>query len=84
MKRVKVVSTCAGLIVLAAVACSQSKNDEGTIKPPINKPAPTATSQQAAAGEPTAPASNKPGAAPTSSPTPAAPAPPPLVLPGKV
>jgi hypothetical protein len=83
MKRVKVVSTCAGLIVLAAVACSQSKNDEDTIKPSINKPAPTATSQQAAAGDPTAPASTKPAAAPTS-PSAPAPPPPPLVLPGKV
>jgi hypothetical protein len=80
MNRVKLVSTCAGLVVLAAVACSHAKTDEDTIKPPINKPAPTATSQQAAAGDPTAPAA----AAPTSSSAPATPAPPPLVAPGKV
>jgi hypothetical protein len=80
MKRVKFVSTCAGLIVLAAVGCSHSKSDDDTIKPSINKPAPTATSQQAAAGDPTAP----PAAAPTSSSAPASPAPPPLVVPGKV
>jgi hypothetical protein len=79
MKRVKLVSTCAGLVLLAAVACSHSKGeDEDTIKPPVNKPAPTPTSQQAAAGDPTAPA-----AAPGSSSAPAAPAPPPLVPPGK-
>jgi hypothetical protein len=83
MKRVKLVSTCGGLIVLAAVACSHSKNDEDTLKPSVNKPAPAATSQQAAAGDPTAP-SSKPAAGPTSSSTPATPAPPPLVLPGKV
>jgi hypothetical protein len=80
MNRVKLVSTCAGLVVLAAVACSHSKNDEDTIKPPINKPAPTATSQQAAAGDPTAPAA----AGPASSSAPATPAPPPVVAPGKV
>jgi hypothetical protein len=80
MKRVKLVSTCAGLIVLAAVACSHSKNDDDdTIKPSINRPAPTATSQQAAAGDPTAP----PAAVPTSSSAPATPAPPPVVVPGR-
>jgi hypothetical protein len=82
MKRVKLVSTYAGLIVLAAVACSHSTNDEGTVKAPIKKPTSTATSQQAGAGDPTAPASTKPATAPTSSSTPAAP--PPLLLPGKV
>ena len=79
MKRVKLISTCAGLIVLTAVGCSHPKNDEDTVNPSVNKPAPTATSQQAAAGDPTAPAS----AAPTSS-APAAPPPPPKVAPGKV
>jgi hypothetical protein len=80
MNRVKLVSTCAGLVVLGAVACSHPKNDEDTIRPSINKPAPTGTSQQAAAGDPTAPAA----AGPTSSSAPATPAPPPVVLPGKV
>jgi len=57
MKRVKLISTCAGLIVVAAVGCSHPKNDEDTVHPSVNKPAPTPTSQQAAAGDPTAPAS---------------------------
>ncbi len=79
MKRVKLISTCAGLIVLAAVGCSHPKNDEETVHPSVNKPAPTPTSQQAAAGDPTAPAS-----APPSSSAPATPPPPPMVTPGKV
>jgi hypothetical protein len=79
MKRVKLISTCAGLIVLAAVGCSHSKNEEDTVHPSVNKPAPTPTSQQAAAGDPTAPAS-----APPSSSAPATPPPPPMVSPGKV
>lgn len=78
MKRVKLLSTCAGLIVLAAVGCSHSKNDEETIHPTVNKPAAAPTSQQAAAGDPTAPAS-----APPSSSAPATPPPPPMVTPGK-
>jgi PknH-like extracellular domain len=81
MKQVKLISACAGLIVLTAVGCSHPKNDEETLNPSVNKPAPTATSQQAAAGDPTAP----PAAAPTSSPAPpATPAPPAAVAPGKV
>lgn len=78
MKRVKLASACAGLIVLTAVGC-HPKHDEDTIDPTVNKPAPTATSQQAAAGDPTAPA-----AAPSSTPAPATPAPPAIVVPGKV
>jgi hypothetical protein len=78
MKRVKVISTCAGLMVLAAVGCSHAKNDEDTVHASVNKPAPAPTSQQAAAGDPTAPASAPPSSAP------ATPPPPPMVSPGKV
>jgi hypothetical protein len=80
MKRVKLISACASLIVLTAVGCSHAKNDEETLNPSVNKPAPTPTSQQVAAGDPTAP----PAAAPTSSPAPGTPAPPAVVAPGKV
>ncbi len=80
MKRVKLLSACASLTVLAAVGCSHdtTKNDEDAVRPSVNKPAPTATSQQAAAGDPTAPASAPPSAAPGTPP------PPRMVTPGKV
>ncbi|WIM89102.1 sensor domain-containing protein [Candidatus Mycobacterium wuenschmannii] len=80
MKRLHLIATCASLIAVAAVGCSHPKNDEDTLNPAVDKPAPTATSQQAAAGDPTAP----PAAAPTSSAAPATPPPPAVVAPGKV